>query len=72
MNGKANRGHSCVKGRFAWGYGINAERCIRLVRKVMAPKNGYEDWEITCLIARPWAIRCTTIILLRSWMRSRA
>ena len=28
---------------------INAERRIQLVRKVMAPKNGYEDWEITCL-----------------------
>ena len=25
----------------------NAERRIQLVRKVMAPKNGYEDWEIT-------------------------
>ncbi|HEY8276946.1 MAG TPA: formate dehydrogenase subunit alpha, partial [Methyloceanibacter sp.] len=25
----------------------NAERRIQMVRKVMAPKNGYEDWEIT-------------------------
>src|SRR6202166_3138387 len=25
----------------------NAERRIQLVRKVMQPKNGYEDWEIT-------------------------
>jgi formate dehydrogenase major subunit len=24
---------------------INAERRVQLVRKVMAPKNGYEDWE---------------------------
>jgi formate dehydrogenase major subunit len=30
---------------------INAERRIQLVRKVMEPKNGYEDWEITCLIS---------------------
>jgi len=30
---------------------INAERRIQLVRKVMKPKNGYEDWEITCLIS---------------------
>ncbi|CAG4927140.1 unnamed protein product [Acidocella sp. C78] len=30
----------------------NAERRIQLVRKVMTPKNGYEDWEITQLIAR--------------------
>jgi len=30
---------------------INAERRIQRVRKVMAPKNGYEDWEITCLLS---------------------
>ncbi|HQT60500.1 MAG TPA: formate dehydrogenase subunit alpha [Acidiphilium sp.] len=30
----------------------NAERRIQLVRKVMTPKNGYEDWEVTQLIAR--------------------
>ncbi len=29
----------------------NAERRIQMVRKVMAPKNGYEDWEITCLLS---------------------
>ena len=29
----------------------NAERRIGRVRKVMAPRNGYEDWEITQLIA---------------------
>jgi formate dehydrogenase major subunit len=31
---------------------INAERRIGMVRKVMQPKNGYADWEITLLIAR--------------------
>ncbi len=25
-HGKANRGHSCVKGRFAWGYATHADR----------------------------------------------
>jgi formate dehydrogenase major subunit len=30
---------------------INAERRIQMVRKVMEPKNGYEDWEITCLLS---------------------
>ncbi len=25
-DGKANRGHACVKGRFAWGYATHAER----------------------------------------------
>ncbi|HET6234860.1 MAG TPA: formate dehydrogenase subunit alpha, partial [Acetobacteraceae bacterium] len=27
-DGKANRGHSCVKGRFAWGYTTHKERII--------------------------------------------
>jgi len=27
-DGKANRGHSCVKGRFAWGYANHAERIL--------------------------------------------
>jgi formate dehydrogenase major subunit len=31
---------------------INAERRIQLVRKVMEPRNGYADWEITLLIAK--------------------
>jgi formate dehydrogenase major subunit len=30
----------------------NAERRIQRVRKVMSPRNGYEDWEITQLLAR--------------------
>jgi formate dehydrogenase major subunit len=31
---------------------INAERRIGMVRKVMQPRNGYADWEITQLIAK--------------------
>ncbi len=27
-DGKANRGHSCVKGRFAWGYAQHADRIL--------------------------------------------
>ena len=27
-HGKANRGHSCVKGRFAWGYANHADRVL--------------------------------------------
>ncbi|MEG3179067.1 formate dehydrogenase subunit alpha [Sphingomonas sp. LT1P40] len=27
-DGKANRGHSCVKGRFAWGYANHSERVL--------------------------------------------
>jgi formate dehydrogenase major subunit len=30
----------------------NAERRIQRVRKVMTPKNGYGDWEITILLAK--------------------
>ncbi|MCC6947965.1 MAG: molybdopterin-dependent oxidoreductase, partial [Bradyrhizobiaceae bacterium] len=30
----------------------NAERRIQRVRKVIAPKNGYADWEITLLLAK--------------------
>ncbi|MDE3080631.1 MAG: formate dehydrogenase subunit alpha, partial [Paracoccaceae bacterium] len=28
-NGKANRGHSCVKGRFAWGYAQHQDRVLK-------------------------------------------
>ncbi len=28
-DGKANRGHSCVKGRFAWGYAHHKERILK-------------------------------------------
>ncbi len=39
----------------------NAERRIGRVRRVMAPRNGYADWEVTQLIANamgePWAYR---------------
>ena len=28
-DGKANHGHSCVKGRFAWGYAMHRERILR-------------------------------------------
>src|SRR4029079_11223360 len=29
----------------------NAERRIQMVRKVMAPRNGYEDWQVTELLS---------------------
>ncbi|MCB1741184.1 MAG: molybdopterin-dependent oxidoreductase, partial [Gammaproteobacteria bacterium] len=28
-NGRANRGHSCVKGRFAWGYATHKDRILK-------------------------------------------
>ncbi|MGB7916637.1 MAG: formate dehydrogenase subunit alpha, partial [Rhodomicrobium sp.] len=33
-DGKANRGHSCVKGRFAWGYATHKDRILNpMIRK---------------------------------------
>jgi formate dehydrogenase major subunit len=33
-DGKANRGHSCVKGRFAWGYAQHQDRILKpMIRK---------------------------------------
>ena len=28
-DGKANHGHSCVKGRFAWGYATHQDRILK-------------------------------------------
>src|SRR6202158_2330160 len=39
-NGKANRGHSCVKGRFAWGYANHGERIL----KPMIRENISDPW----------------------------
>jgi formate dehydrogenase major subunit len=36
-DGKANRGHSCVKGRFAWGYATHRERILNpMIRNSIA------------------------------------
>jgi formate dehydrogenase major subunit len=36
-DGKANRGHSCVKGRFAWGYITHKERILKpMIRDTIA------------------------------------
>jgi len=54
LNETANYAHVFLPGSTFLeknGTFINAERRIQLVRKVMAPKNGYEDWEITCMIS---------------------
>ena len=39
-DGKANHGHSCVKGRFAWGYATHQDRIV----KPMIRKNINEPW----------------------------
>src|ERR1700735_2270693 len=36
-DGKANRGHSCVKGRFAWGYANHRERILKpMIRETIS------------------------------------
>jgi len=40
-DGKANEGHSCVKGRFAWGYATHADR----VTKPMIRASIHEPWQ---------------------------
>ena len=39
-DGKANRGHSCVKGRFAWGYATHRDRIL----KPMIRKSIHDPW----------------------------
>jgi formate dehydrogenase major subunit len=54
LNETANYAHVFLPGSTFLeknGTFINAERRIQLVRKVMEPKNGYEDWQITCMIS---------------------
>ena len=55
LNETANYAHVFLPGSTFLekdGTFTNAERRIQRVRKVMAPKNGYADWEITQLIAK--------------------
>lgn len=54
LNETANYAHVFLPGSTFLeknGTFINAERRIQMVRKVMEPKNGMEDWEITCAIS---------------------
>src|SRR6516165_836158 len=39
-DGKANHGHACVKGRFAWGYATHTDRVL----KPMIRKSIHDDW----------------------------
>jgi len=45
-DGKANRGHSCVKGRFAWGYATHKERILKpMVRDKITDAWRETTWE---------------------------
>ncbi len=44
--GKANRGHSCVKGRFAWGYAQHQERILKpMIRKSISDPWREVEWD---------------------------
>ncbi len=45
-DGKANRGHSCVKGRFAWGYATHRERILKpMVREKITDPWREVSWD---------------------------
>ncbi len=45
-DGKANHGHSCVKGRFAWGYTTHRERVLKpMIRKKITDPWKEVSWE---------------------------
>ena len=45
-DGKANRGHSCVKGRFAWGYANHRDRILSpMIRESVAEPWREVTWE---------------------------
>ncbi len=59
LNETANYAHIFLPGSTFLekdGTFTNAERRINRVRKVMPPRNGYADWEITLLIARAMGV----------------
>jgi formate dehydrogenase major subunit len=45
-DGKANRGHSCVKGRFAWGYATHRDRILKpMIREKITDPWREVGWE---------------------------
>ena len=45
-DGKANHGHSCVKGRFAWGYATHKERMLKpMIRSKISDPWREVSWE---------------------------
>ena len=45
-DGKANEGHSCIKGRFAWGYATHKDRMTRpMVRKAITDPWREVSWD---------------------------
>ena len=60
LNETANYAHVFLPGASFLekdGTFINAERRIQRVRKVMSPKNGYGDWEVTQMLANALGLK---------------
>ena len=53
-DGKANHGHSCVKGRFAWGYTTHQERILKpMIREQDRPIRGVKSsWDEAIVLRR--------------------
>ena len=50
-NGGANHGHSCVKGRFAWGYATHQDRITTpMIRKSIQDPWQVVGWDEACLL----------------------
>jgi formate dehydrogenase major subunit len=46
-DGKANEGHSCVKGRFAWGYATHQDRMLKpMIRRKITDPWQEVSWEV--------------------------
>jgi len=46
-DGKANEGHSCVKGRFAWGYATHADRILKpMIRDKITDPWQEVSWDV--------------------------
>ncbi|MFN3641862.1 MAG: formate dehydrogenase subunit alpha [Gemmobacter sp.] len=51
-HGKANRGHSCVKGRFAWGYANHADRVLHpMIRETIHEPWREVSWDVAMAFA---------------------
>ena len=73
LNETANYAHVFLPGSTFLekdGTFTNAERRINRVRKVMAPKNGLADWEVTQKLAQAMGLAWSYRIRPRSWTRS--
>ena len=73
LNETANYAHVFLPGSTFLekdGTFTNAERRINRVRKVMAPQNGYGDWEVTQLLANAMGAGWNYTHPARSWTRS--